>query len=60
MVRTPWNTPDIWRRKSFNLPEEALSELGDSPLLLRIHRDEDTEVFLNGEEVASMEGYTIG
>lgn len=56
VVRTPWKTADIWMRRSFDLP--SLPERGEVQLL--IHHDEDADVFLNGERVASLTGYTTG
>jgi beta-galactosidase/beta-glucuronidase len=54
-VRTTWNTPDIWLRRSFELPAAALTRPA-----LRIHHDEDAEVYLNGHLVATLPGYTTG
>lgn len=56
VVRTPWKTADIWLRRSFDLP--SLPQQGEVQLL--IHHDEDADVFLNGERVASLTGYTTG
>jgi len=52
-VRTVWNTPDIWLRRTFELQESNLSD----PQLL-IHHDEDAEIFINGKPVATVSGYT--
>ncbi len=43
MIGTEWNTKDIWIRQSFEL-----KELPKGELYLRIHHDEDAEVFING------------
>jgi hypothetical protein len=43
IVRTEWKTADIWIRRSF--------ELKDAPtgsVVLRMHHDEDAEVYING------------
>jgi hypothetical protein len=56
VVRTEWNTRDIWLRRSFDLP--AGRNLED--LRLRLHHDEDAEVWLNGVPAASVNGYTTG
>ena len=53
VVRTEWNTPDVWIRRTF--------ELGDGPFVqpqLEIHHDEDAAVYLNGRLVAEPPGYT--
>jgi hypothetical protein len=60
IVRTAWETPDIWLRRSFSLTEQAVAELADARLFLRIHHDEDAEIFLNGERIAALDGYTTG
>jgi hypothetical protein len=52
IVRTQWNTSDIWLRRTFELKIENLGR----PQLL-IHHDEDAEVYINGQLVAKMEGY---
>jgi hypothetical protein len=54
-VRTDWSTPDIWARREFeiNSPDE-IQNIG-----LRIHYDEDSEVYLNGVKIAETHGYTV-
>jgi hypothetical protein len=52
-VRTTWNTPDIWVRRTFEFPGGNLSD----PHLLT-HHDEDAEVYINGELAARTTGYT--
>jgi len=52
-VRTEWKTPDIWLRRSFELKETELSGLA-----LLVHHDEDTEIYVNGKQVAKLTGYT--
>ena len=54
VVRTPWKTAEIWLRRSFELP--AVPQQGEVQLI--IHHDEDDEVFLNGEKICSLSGYT--
>ncbi len=49
---TRWETGTIWLRKSFEL-----SSLPDNPALL-MHHDEDVEVFINGKQVAALDGWT--
>jgi hypothetical protein len=52
-VRTEWNTPDIWLRRTVELPS-----LDDAELALYIHHDEDVEVYINGVPAGSAKGYT--
>ena len=51
-VRTQWKTPDIWLRRTIELPGGRLDGLS-----LEIHHDEDTEVFLNGVPAFQARGY---
>jgi hypothetical protein len=53
VVRTPWDTPDIWIRRSFELPQ---GDYRDIQLLL--HHDEDAEVYINGVLAAKPNHYT--
>ncbi len=43
IIGTEWNTKDIWIRQAFELKEVPKGEL-----YLRIHHDEDAEVYING------------
>jgi hypothetical protein len=52
VVRTEWKTDDIWIRRTFTLPEEKLGDV-----YLRLHHDENAEVYLNGVLAAKVEGY---
>jgi hypothetical protein len=52
VIGTTWNTPQIWMRRTVNLPAD-IKQLG-----LRIHHDEDVTVFLNGVQIAELTGYT--
>ncbi len=52
VVRTVWNTPNIWLRRTFELPENAPKELH-----LLLHHDEDAEVYLNGVLAAKVRRY---
>ncbi len=54
VVRTEWKSPDIWIRRSFELPEVDTDELA-----LLIHHDEDAEVYVNGVLAAKASGYTV-
>jgi hypothetical protein len=53
VVRTEWNTPDIWVRRSFELKEAPTGEV-----MLRIHHDEDADVYINGVRAARLTGFT--
>ena len=53
VVRTVWTTADIWLRRTFTL---ASNQLIDPQW--RIHHDEDADLYLNGELVAKLNGYT--
>jgi hypothetical protein len=43
IVRTKWDTPAIWLRRTFDLPEGKTDDLE-----FRFHHDEDCEIYLNG------------
>ncbi len=54
-VRTTWDTSDIWARHNFEIKSvDDIQNLG-----LRMHYDEDTEVYLNGVKIAETLGYTV-
>ena len=53
MDRTEWRSPDIWLRRTV-----VLDALPTGPILLRIHHDEDAEIFVNGVLAATVTGYT--
>jgi len=55
VVSTEWNSSDIWIRRSFEISDKKFSW----PQLI-IHHDEDAEVYINGQLVAKLEGYTTG
>ncbi|MBX3745851.1 MAG: DUF4965 domain-containing protein [Verrucomicrobiae bacterium] len=54
IVRTEWNTPNIWIRRTFDLP----SDLPTDGLHLHLHHDEDVRVYLNGRLILERSGYT--
>ncbi|MEK7686487.1 MAG: DUF4965 domain-containing protein [Verrucomicrobiota bacterium] len=54
VVRTEWKTADIWLRREFSLPPAAPG----TRLLLRLHHDEEAEVYLNGIPSGTAAGYT--
>jgi hypothetical protein len=53
VVRLEWKTPDIWIRREFELRAVPKGEVW-----LRIHHDEDAEVYINGVLAAKVTGYT--
>jgi len=52
IVRTEWKTSVIWLRRTIELPEGPFAGLH-----LRIHHDEDAEVYLNGVLAAKVSGF---
>jgi hypothetical protein len=52
-VGTPWKTPDIWLRKTIDVP--ARPEFTTAGIIARY--DEDIEVFLNGRRIFSAAGF---
>jgi hypothetical protein len=53
VVRTPWSTGEIWLRRSFELAAPLPPRAA-----LRLHHDEDAQVYLNGVRVLARSGYT--
>jgi hypothetical protein len=53
VVRTEWRTPDIWLQRKFEVTRSPRGEVW-----LRIHHDEDAEIFINGVLAAKVVGYT--
>ena len=51
-VNTPWNTSDLWLRRSFEL---QIAQLANPHL--RIFHDDAAEVYLNGVRIAALPGY---
>ena len=51
-IATSWQTNNIWLRKVF-----PLTAVPDQPGLL-IHHDEDAEVYINGQPIASLTGWS--
>jgi hypothetical protein len=52
VIGTEWRTSDIWIRRTFRVETKA-SDL----LALKLHHDEDAEVYVNGLRVASFTGF---
>ena len=55
VVRTTWNTSDIWLRQTFPVGTLTPSEL--TQLVFSVYHDEDCEIYLNGILAASATGY---
>ncbi len=53
VVRTTWNTSDIWLRREFTMPEGRFDNLH-----LMLHHDEDAEVYINGVLAARVSNFT--
>ncbi|MBV6458389.1 MAG: Beta-galactosidase [Fimbriimonadaceae bacterium] len=51
IVRTRWDTKDIWLRRQFKVGDQ-------SPTHLRIHHDDDVEVYIDGKLVYKAPGWT--
>ena len=49
--KTPWKSSDIWLQTSFQLT------LIPKALKMQIYHDEDTEIYLNGQEIASLKWF---
>ncbi len=58
IVRTTWNSADIWLRRTFN--PGSLTSTQISNLRFRLHHDEGAELYINGVLAASVTGYTSG
>ena len=50
-VNTPWTTSDLWLRRDIDIAASSLTNPH-----LRIFHDDDAEVFINGELVATLPG----
>jgi hypothetical protein len=53
IIGTEWNTPHIWLRREFALPETKLNDVS-----VKCHHDEDVMIYINGVLAASASGYT--
>ncbi len=54
VVRTEWKTPEIWLRRSFEVPGTQ------GEMFLMVHHDEDVEIYLNGVLAGKATGFTVG
>ncbi len=55
VIRTAWNTSDIWARREFTLTADQLANRDQLQLLL--YHDEDAEVYINGVAAVNIPGY---
>jgi hypothetical protein len=55
VVKTPWQTPEIWLRRTFTLP----SDVRPASLGFLVHHDEDVEIYVNGMLAARAAGYRV-
>jgi hypothetical protein len=53
VVRTTWNTGDIWLRREINLPAKSFPNLE-----FYVHHDEDVEIYVDGVLAAAEAGFT--
>lgn len=53
VVRTTWNTSDIWLRREFTMPGGNFTGLQ-----LLLHHDEDAEIYINGVLARRATGFT--
>jgi len=56
LVRTPWNSADIWLRRTFNPGTLAAEQINN--LCFTVYHDEEVEIYLNGVLAGSATGYT--
>ncbi|MDR0700017.1 MAG: family 43 glycosylhydrolase, partial [Tannerella sp.] len=57
VVGTIWNSTNIWLRRTFTLPAQAIEQ---ATLILRLHHDEDCRIYINGVKALEQTGYTSG
>ena len=59
VVRTVWDTPDIWIRRSFEISEADHASMvpAGGKLFLELHHDEDAEIYINGTRIKTVEGF---
>ncbi len=53
VVRTEWKTSDIWLRRNFDLTTKSSDHLK-----LRVHHDEDADIYIDGVSVSRLTGYS--
>jgi hypothetical protein len=52
-AKTVWKSKDLWVRRKFNWTDANVNQL-----FLKLHHDDNIEVYLNGEKVYSFVGWT--
>ena len=55
IVRTVWNTADIWLRRQFTITDLNKNELTKTDF--NFHHDDDCDIYINGVLSASISGY---
>jgi hypothetical protein len=55
VIRTTWNTPDIWLRQTFTVG--SLTPMDRAKLVFKLYHDENCEIYLNGVLADSATGY---
>jgi hypothetical protein len=56
IVKTEWDTKDIWLRRTFTIAKAEAAK----NLMLRMHHDDDVEVYIDGMPVFKRDGWTSG
>jgi hypothetical protein len=56
VIKTNWNTTDIWLRRQFYVTDLNKNEF--PKIVFNIHHDDDCEIYINGVLAASTSGYT--
>ena len=56
VIGTKWSSADIWLRRTFNPGNLTATQI--SNLLIRLHHDEDAEIYVNGVQAGAFAGYT--
>ena len=53
VVGTEWKTSDVWLRREITIPDGPFQKLS-----LRVHHDEDAEIYVNGVLAGKFSGFT--
>ncbi|MBC8059827.1 MAG: AbfB domain-containing protein [Clostridiaceae bacterium] len=56
IVRTTWNTPDIWMRQTFNPGTLTANDINNLSFIA--HHDDNSEIYINGVLATTLSGYT--